>query len=146
MAATPRNLVPAFAGTTFVSNFEFLPSVSRLAPEIWDLGSATHSPSVDVAARGGLVPRVLADLGLESSARVVRLLEHWEEAVGPEIARHCQPTALRGEVLEATVDSSAWCQQLQLEQPAILAALRQVAGDDAPRALWLRVGVRPQGG
>ena len=50
---------------------------------------------------GALVPRVLTDLGLESSARVLRLVEHWEEAVGPEIARHCQPTALRGEVLEA---------------------------------------------
>jgi predicted nucleic acid-binding Zn ribbon protein len=90
---------------------------------------------------GGLVPSVLADLGLESSARVLRLVAHWEEAVGPEIARHCQPTALRGEVLEATVDSSVWCQQLQLQQPVILAALREVAGDDAPRELWLRVGV-----
>ena len=94
---------------------------------------------------GALVPRVLTDLGLESSARVLRLVEHWEEAVGPEIARHCQPTALRGEVLEATVDSSAWCQQLQLERPAILAALREVAGKDAPRDLWLRVGAEPMG-
>lgn len=89
---------------------------------------------------GGLVPRVLSDLGLEASARVVRLCEHWEQAVGPEVARHCRPTGLRGEVLEATVDSSVWCQQLQLQRPAILAALREVAGDDAPRDLWLRVG------
>ena len=94
----------------------------------------------ELEAVGGLVPRVLADLGLESSARVLRLAERWEEAVGPEIARHCQPTALRGEVLEATVDSSAWCQQLQLERPTLLAALRRVAGRDAPRELWLRVG------
>jgi predicted nucleic acid-binding Zn ribbon protein len=93
---------------------------------------------------GGLVPRVLADLGLESSARVLRLVDRWEEAVGPEIAQHCQPTALRGEVLEATVDSSSWCQQLQLERPAILAALREVAGEDAPRELWLRVGAGNQ--
>jgi len=89
---------------------------------------------------GLLVPRVLSDLGLESSARVLRLTERWEEAVGPEIAQHCQPTALRGEVLEATVDSSVWCQQLQLRCPEILAALREIAGEDAPRELWLRVG------
>jgi len=89
---------------------------------------------------GPLVPRVLSELGLESSARVLRLTERWEDAVGPEIARHCQPTALRGEVLEATVDSSVWCQQLQLRRPAILEALREVAGEDAPRELWLRVG------
>lgn len=88
---------------------------------------------------GGLVPRVLGDLGLEASVRVMRLAERWEEAVGPEIARHCRPAILRGEVLEATVDSSAWCQQLQLQLPEILAALRRVAGDDAPGALRLRV-------
>jgi predicted nucleic acid-binding Zn ribbon protein len=93
-----------------------------------------------LAQVGPLVPRVLSELGLESSARVLRLTERWEDAVGPEIARHCQPTALRGEVLEATVDSSVWCQQLQLRRPAILEALREVAGEDAPRELWLRVG------
>ena len=100
-------------------------------------GRKRRSPLEQV---GLLVPKVLSDLGLESSARVVRLSERWEEAVGAEIARHCRPTALRGEVLEATVDSSAWCQQLQLRRPAILAALREVVGDDAPADLWLRVG------
>jgi predicted nucleic acid-binding Zn ribbon protein len=89
---------------------------------------------------GALVPKVLGDLGFATSARVVRLAERWEEAVGAEVARHCQPTALRGGVLEATVDSSVWCQQLQLQRQEILAALRRVAGDDAPADLWLRVG------
>ena len=89
---------------------------------------------------GLLVPRVLGDLGLAASARVLRLAERWEEAVGAEVAHHCKPTALRGEVLEATADSSAWCQQLQLQREEILASLRRVAGDDAPADLWLRVG------
>jgi predicted nucleic acid-binding Zn ribbon protein len=89
---------------------------------------------------GGLVTRVLGDLGLDSSARVVRLAECWERAVGPEVARHCHPTALDRDRLEVTVDSSSWCQQLQLQRGEILAALREVAGDDAPAALWLRVG------
>jgi predicted nucleic acid-binding Zn ribbon protein len=89
---------------------------------------------------GRLVPRVLTDLGLDSAARVVRVAERWEEAVGPEIARHCQPVALRGERLEVRVDSSVWCQQLQLRAPEILAALARVLGDDAPRDLWFRLG------
>ena len=89
---------------------------------------------------GRLVPRVLSDLGLDAPARVVRVAERWEEAVGPEIARHCQPVALRGERLEARVDSSVWCQQLQLRAPEILAALRRTLGEDAPAELWFRVG------
>jgi predicted nucleic acid-binding Zn ribbon protein len=89
---------------------------------------------------GRLVPRVLEDLGFDAAVRVVRIAERWEEAVGPEIARHCQPTALRDGTLEATVASSAWCQQLRLQAPEILAALRRVFGDDAPADLRLRVG------
>ena len=89
---------------------------------------------------GALVPRVLNDLGLAESARALRVAERWEDAVGAEIAGHSRPDALRGGVLEVTVDSSVWCQQLQLRQPELLRALREVLGDDAPRALWLRVG------
>jgi predicted nucleic acid-binding Zn ribbon protein len=87
-----------------------------------------------------VLDRVLGDLGLEAATRVVRLRERWEEAVGPEVARHCEPFALRGSVLEARVDSSVWCQQLQLERPRILAALRETFGDDAPADLRFRVG------
>ncbi len=88
---------------------------------------------------GALVPRVLHDLGLEESARALRVVERWEEAVGPEVARHCRPVAVREGVLEASVDSSTWCQTLQLRAPEILDSLRRVLGDDAPRDLWLRV-------
>jgi predicted nucleic acid-binding Zn ribbon protein len=89
---------------------------------------------------GPLVERVLKDIGAGDSARVMRIAECWEEAVGAEIAAHCRPTALRSGVLEATVDSSVWCQQLQLRGPEILEALRAVLPKDAPSELWFRVG------
>ena len=89
---------------------------------------------------GPLVARVLEDIGAGDSARVMRIAECWEAAVGPEIAAHCRPTALRGGVLEDTVDSSVWCQQLQLRGPEILEALRAVLPADAPSELWFRVG------
>jgi predicted nucleic acid-binding Zn ribbon protein len=62
------------------------------------------------------------------------------EAVGPEIAAHCKPVLFKQDTLEVTVDSSVWCQQLQLQSPEILAALREVLGDRAPSGLWFRVG------
>ena len=89
---------------------------------------------------GSLVPRVMSDLGLTDTARVIQIAARWEEAVGREIADHCRPTALRDGLLEATVDSSVWCQQLQLRAPEILQALRRVLGEDAPSALRMRVG------
>ncbi len=89
---------------------------------------------------GQLVETVLGELGFDSARSLARLCERWEAAVGSEIACHCRPTALRGPVLEVTVDSSAWCQQLQLRRPEILAALRRELGAEAPADLWLRVG------
>ena len=90
---------------------------------------------------GALVERVLKDIGAGESARVMRIAERWEDAVGAEIAAHCRPTALRGGVLDVTVDSSVWCQQLQLRGPEILEALRAALPAEAPPSeLWFRVG------
>jgi predicted nucleic acid-binding Zn ribbon protein len=89
---------------------------------------------------GSLVARVLEDMGAGASARVMRIAEHWEEAVGAGIAARCRPTALRGDVLEVTVESSVWCQQLQLRGPEIIEALRAALPAEAPSELWFRVG------
>ena len=89
---------------------------------------------------GALVAGVLGDLGLDEASAIVRVAQCWESAVGAEVAAHCRPSALRGAVLEATVDSSVWCQQLQLQSRAILAGLRRELGDDAPSDLRLFVG------
>jgi predicted nucleic acid-binding Zn ribbon protein len=88
----------------------------------------------------GLVPKILEDLGIGGGTRVVQVAERWLEAVGPEIAAHCKPVLFKNDTLEVDVDSSVWCQQLQLQSPEILAALREVLGDRAPSGLWFRVG------
>ncbi len=89
---------------------------------------------------GALVPAVLRDLGLDESARALRIQEAWERAVGAEVASHAQPVALRNGALEVQVDSSAWCQTLRLRAPELLDRLASALGDDAPRALWFRLG------
>lgn len=89
---------------------------------------------------GQVVGRVLGDLGLEGAARAFAIAERWEEAVGPEIARHSQPVALRDGTLEVWVTSSVWCQQLQMQGPAVLEALSALLSEDAPTALRFRLG------
>ena len=99
-----------------------------------------RAPRRPPEAVGSLLPSVLHELGWDDAARVLRIAERWDEALGPELAPRCRPEALRGDVLEASVASSVWCQQLQLRAPEILAGLRRVLGDDAPSKLRLRVG------
>jgi predicted nucleic acid-binding Zn ribbon protein len=47
---------------------------------------------------------------------------------------------MRGGVLEVSVDTSVWCQDLQMNRPRLLAALRERLGEDAPEDLRFRVG------
>lgn len=94
---------------------------------------------------GGEISKVLDELGLDGAQRALTIAESWEQAVGPEIARHAQPTGMRGDVLELVVDSSVWAQQLQLQRPRLLAALAEALppGATAPTELRFRVGGRP---
>ena len=57
----------------------------------------------DPVGMGPMVGRVLGELGLEAVTAAFRVAEHWEGAVGPEVARHCRPVAVRDGVLEAEV-------------------------------------------
>lgn len=91
-------------------------------------------------ALGDVVGQVLGDLGLEGVARAHEIGRIWEEAVGEQIAAHCRPLGLRGEVLELQVDSPVWSQQLQLRKPELLAALERALGSNAPRELRFQVG------
>jgi predicted nucleic acid-binding Zn ribbon protein len=101
--------------------------------------SGPRRPKGRPEAIGSLIDRVLADLGAGATARAVRIADHWREAVGPEIADHSRPVAIRNDVLEVAVDTSVWCQQLQLRTPQILEQLRRSVGDDAPARVWLHV-------
>jgi predicted nucleic acid-binding Zn ribbon protein len=92
---------------------------------------------------GSMMDKVLSDLGLDAAAASFRIGQRWEAAVGPDIARHCQPVGMRGSVLEVNVDTSVWCQQLQLRRTKILAALKSELGTDAPGDLRFRVGYIP---
>ena len=93
---------------------------------------------------GSMVSQVLGEMGLDAAREAFKIGELWEEAVGPEVAEHCRPVAVRGNVLEAEVDSSVWCQQLQMEREQLLAALREAFGPGAPTDLRLRVGYNRQ--
>jgi predicted nucleic acid-binding Zn ribbon protein len=92
-----------------------------------------------------MLDQVLKDLGLGAAAASYRVGQHWKDAVGPEVAAHAWPEGLRGDTLEVSVDTSVWCQHLQLRRLDILAALAEVLGDEAPRDLRFRVGGRPAG-
>ena len=93
---------------------------------------------------GPIIGSVLEDLGLEAAAHVFRIGEEWATSVGAEVAEHARPIGMRAGVLEVEVDTSVWCQQLQLRRVEILENLRSRLGDEAPSGLRFRVGYTPR--
>jgi predicted nucleic acid-binding Zn ribbon protein len=87
----------------------------------------------------GAIARVVSELGHGPAAATLRIAEHWEAAVGREVARHAEPMLLAGDTLEVKVTSSAWSQQLSARKGEILAALSEALGPDAPKDLRFRL-------
>ena len=87
-----------------------------------------------------MIPRVFDELGLGAASSAMALQQRWPEIVGTEVAAHAVPDVLRGRTLDVTVDTSAWCQELQLRTDELLGRLRDEFGEDAPEALRFRVG------
>jgi predicted nucleic acid-binding Zn ribbon protein len=88
---------------------------------------------------GAVLPRLLDELGFGAARAAMRAQESWPAVVGEAAAAHSGVEALRGRTLEVAVDSSVWGQQLQLRTGEILAALRELLGDDAPAELHFRL-------
>ena len=88
-----------------------------------------------------LVPRVIAELGLDRVSEAAQLADAFTRAVGEHIAPHCRCQGARHGVVLAAVSDSAWAQRVQLEKPRILHALRAALGDD--RARDLRIVIAP---
>lgn len=68
-----------------------------------------------------------------------RAVDVWDEAVGPEIARHTRVTAARSRVLEVHVDSHAWAAQLRLMSEELLDRVNSALGETPVRAIRFTV-------
>lgn len=92
---------------------------------------------------GDAAKRLLRARGLDATVILADVMSAWEESVGPVVARHARPVALRSGRLVVEVDEPAWATEIQFQSETILASLRARLGDRAPGAVMARVG-RPQ--
>jgi predicted nucleic acid-binding Zn ribbon protein len=91
---------------------------------------------------GGLIPRVLSDLGLDPAALALRVLQVWDEAIGPELAPYCRLDGIRHGILYANVPDSSWMQRLQFEKPEMLERLTAALGEPPAKEIRLRIAAK----
>jgi predicted nucleic acid-binding Zn ribbon protein len=88
-----------------------------------------------------LVAQTLQQAGLGSVAWLGRLVQRWEDIVGPQLAGVTRPDRLRSRVLFVTVSDTIWMQQLMFYQSQLLQNIRQVFGDIPVRRLHFVLAV-----
>jgi predicted nucleic acid-binding Zn ribbon protein len=59
-----------------------------------------------------------------------RVFAEWPALVGPDVAAHCTPTALRSGELRIAAESTAWATQLRLLSATLLQRLGAELGPD----------------
>ena len=104
------------------------------------LGGDGRGHAGDEAQRvGPALEAVLGRLGAAELVALGKVTAAWEEAVGPDIARHATPVGLRRGRLVVAVDQPGWATQLRWLEAEVVARVTAVVGPGTVRALEVRV-------
>jgi predicted nucleic acid-binding Zn ribbon protein len=92
---------------------------------------------------GGLLPRLLRDLGLEESVAGWRAVQEWADAVGDHVARHTRAVGFRDGTLHVEVEGSAWMHELMFLKRDLIRNIHRHLGSDHVRDVRFTL---PRGG
>ena len=88
-----------------------------------------------------LLPTLMQKLGLKERLHETEVIDAWEQIVGPFIAAHSAPVALRERILHVRVLQPALHYELeQLSKAEILRKLKQRFGGKTIREIRFRLG------
>lgn len=77
---------------------------------------------------GAVLQSVLGERDWDERLQSVRVFSRWEEVVGSDVARHCDPVRLVGGVLVVAASSPSWATQLQYLAPRVAVAVNSAIG------------------
>ena len=85
---------------------------------------------MSVEAVGGVLGRVLEDLGLSRGMTGWKAVEAWPTLVGPRVALRTRAVAFRDGTLHVEVEGSAWMQELgYLKRELVQRINRELGGE-----------------
>jgi predicted nucleic acid-binding Zn ribbon protein len=106
-----------------------------------DLGPLEAAQQPRARSAGDVLPRLLAELRLDSRRAEAEIVKVWNHLLDPDIVAHAQPAGLRKGTLFVTVDSSVWLSEIvRYRRKEILARLQHSFGRDLIARISFRVG------
>lgn len=89
---------------------------------------------------GELLGSMGGSLGATNPAQTGKLWSGWRQIVGPEVARHAEPTSLRGGVLRVRTDSPAWATEIAYLGAEIRRRANETLGSETVRQVRVWTG------
>lgn len=88
---------------------------------------------------GDATKMFLRSRGLGDTVALAEIAAIWRETLGPFLAAHASPTALRRHMLVVEVDEPAWATEMQFQSASVLERLSEHLRERAPTELVVRV-------
>ena len=88
---------------------------------------------------GESLDKVARRLGAPGARSLGAVFGHWDDIVGPAVAAHARPVALRNGVLRVEVDEPGWATQLRYLAPDILRRCEEAAGSNVVVSVEVKV-------
>ena len=106
-----------------------------------DLAPLERAQSMRAQPVSAVLPRVLADLRMDSRRAEAEVVKVWNNLLDPNVIAHAQPTGIRKGTLFVTVDSSVWLSEIvRYRRKEILDRLQHSFGRDFITKISFRVG------
>ena len=128
---------PAFRGPS-------KPSARQRVLAAWrgvDLSTHEQARAERAQPVSSVMPRVLADLRIDSRRAEAEIAKVWNHLMDPNIVAHAQPVGLRKGTLFVNVDSSVWLSEIvRYRRKEILDRLQHSFGRDLIARISFRIG------
>ena len=106
-----------------------------------DLAPQEKARALPARPLSSVMPRVLADLRLDSRRAEAEIGKVWNTLLDPSIVAHAQPTGLHKGTLFVAVDSSVWLSEIvRYHRKEILDRLQYSFGRDLVKRISFRPG------
>ena len=89
---------------------------------------------------GHIIKDVLRVQRKHGDAKMVRVWDEWQSAVGEQIGKNSNPAAFKGRLLIVNVTNSAWVQQLWLLRKEIIDKVNRSLGEDLIGEIKFKIG------
>ena len=105
-----------------------------------DLAPLEKAQAATAQTVKAVMPKVLADLGLERRCAEIEIVKVWNHLLDPNIVAHAQPTGLRKGTLFVQVDSNVWLSEIvRYRRREVLERLQHSFGKDLITRISFRV-------